>query len=352
MKDKVCLYIATHNITGKKYFGKTVKWFTQEDLQKNYHGSGVYWSKHKKKHGNKDVTMEIYQICSLNESDDDYVKPIALKFSEENDIVESKEWANLKDENGLDGGTEGDKRAEESKQKMSVAKLNKVVVRDALTNMIFSVSVDEFRLNDNLIAESKGKQRNKNKQCRHCLKFVYPSEEMYHFEYCYENPNRLSREVNCQHCGKLFKDNTGLKNHEMICKENPDRKIYNCQFCNSECATHRLKRQHEITCTQNENKELYFCQYCNKQIGTRGQLTNHETQCDLNTNSVVRIYFCQYCNKQFKKSKLNLSKHEKYYCEFNPNAKKPEFKCICGKIYTDNGNFAQHQKKCELRVNS
>lgn len=31
----VCLYIATHNITGKKYFGKTTKWFTLEDLQKN-----------------------------------------------------------------------------------------------------------------------------------------------------------------------------------------------------------------------------------------------------------------------------------------------------------------------------
>ena len=48
MEDKVTLYIATHNITGKKYFGKTVKWFTQEELQKNYRGSGKYWNKHKK----------------------------------------------------------------------------------------------------------------------------------------------------------------------------------------------------------------------------------------------------------------------------------------------------------------
>ncbi len=105
MKDTVTLYIATHNVTGKKYFGKTEKYFTEEDLQKNYHGSGKYWTRHLKKHGNKDVTMEIYQICSLNESDDDYVKPIALKFSEENNIVESDEWANLKDEDGLVGGT-------------------------------------------------------------------------------------------------------------------------------------------------------------------------------------------------------------------------------------------------------
>ena len=321
MENKVTLYIATHNITGKKYFGKTVKWFTQEELQKNYHGSGKYWNKHKKKHGNKEVTMEIYQICSLNESDDDYVVPIALKFSEENDIILSEKWANLEFENGLHGGATKDMMSKETTQKMSSAKLNKVVVRDTLTNMIFLVSVGEFNLNNNLIAESKGKQRSKNKQCHHCLKFVYPSEEMYHFDYCYEKSNRLSR-------------------------------ADNCQFCNNECTTHRLKRQHEITCTQNENKELYFCQYCDKQIGTRGQLTNHETQCDLNVNSIVRIYFCQYCNKEFKKSKLNLAKHEKYYCDLNPNAKKPEFKCTCGKIYTDKGNFTQHQKKCELRVNS
>lgn len=118
MKERVTLYIATHNITGKKYFGKTSKWFTSEDLQENYHGSGTYWSKHIKKHGD-DVTMEIYKICSLNENDDDYVKPIALSFSEENDIINSKEWANLMFENGLDGSSIGAKRSDETKIKIS-----------------------------------------------------------------------------------------------------------------------------------------------------------------------------------------------------------------------------------------
>ena len=117
MEDKVTLYIATHNITGKKYFGKTVKWFTTEDLQKNYHGSGKYWNRHKKKYGKKDVTMEIYQICSLNESDEDYVEQIALKFSEENNIVESEEWANLEFENGINGASPGRVVSVETKEK-------------------------------------------------------------------------------------------------------------------------------------------------------------------------------------------------------------------------------------------
>ena len=122
MEERVTLYIATHNITGKKYFGKTICYFTKEDLQKKYHGGGIYWNRHLNKHG-ADVSMEIYQICSLNESDEDYVVPIALKFSEENNIVKSEEWANEKYENGLDGGSEGYKHSKESKSKMSESQL-------------------------------------------------------------------------------------------------------------------------------------------------------------------------------------------------------------------------------------
>lgn len=148
MENKVTLYIATHNVTGKKYFGKTEKWFTKEDLQKNYHGSGKYWSKHKKKHGN-DITMEIYKICSLNESDVDYVKPIALKFSEENDIVKSKEWANEKFENGLDGNPAGKthpmygkKHTQESKDKISKSATGKTPSIE--TRKLISIKVKQY----------------------------------------------------------------------------------------------------------------------------------------------------------------------------------------------------------------
>jgi len=99
MKNKVTLYIATHNKTGKKYFGKTTRYFTEEDLQSKYHGSGTYWKRHLKKHGD-DVTMEIYGIYNIDE-----VKKVALQFSKENNIVEDYNiWANMRLEDGLDGG--------------------------------------------------------------------------------------------------------------------------------------------------------------------------------------------------------------------------------------------------------
>lgn len=87
------LYIKTHNKTGLKYFGKT----TSADPSL-YKGSGVYWLKHLKKHGNY-VTTEILGYYL----DEEKCRNDAITFSENNNIVESTEWANLKEER-LDGG--------------------------------------------------------------------------------------------------------------------------------------------------------------------------------------------------------------------------------------------------------
>ena len=89
------LYIKQHSITKLKYFGKT----TKEDPV-SYLGSGIHWKRHIKKHGTEHVKTLWYQSFQDEKSLIDY----ATKFSKENNIVESKEWANLKEENGLDGG--------------------------------------------------------------------------------------------------------------------------------------------------------------------------------------------------------------------------------------------------------
>jgi len=90
---RTALYIKTHNITGLKYFGKTIK-----DPFK-YKGSGIYWLSHLRKHG-ANCTTRILGYYENAETCTD----AAINFSKENDIVESKSWANLIDETGLDGG--------------------------------------------------------------------------------------------------------------------------------------------------------------------------------------------------------------------------------------------------------
>ena len=105
------LYIKTHNVTGLKYFGKTTK-----DPFK-YKGSGRHWLSHIKLHGN-DVTTEILGFYSSKE----LCKTAALKFSTDNNIVQSSQWANMIVENGLDGGKTirtYKPMSEESKNKLS-----------------------------------------------------------------------------------------------------------------------------------------------------------------------------------------------------------------------------------------
>lgn len=88
----IYLYIKTHNITGLKYFGKTIR-----KNYNTYRGSGTYWLRHIKKHG-YDVNTELVGCF-----DYENISEIAINFSIENNIVESEDWANLEIENGLDG---------------------------------------------------------------------------------------------------------------------------------------------------------------------------------------------------------------------------------------------------------
>lgn len=89
------LYIKTHK-TGLKYFGKTIK----DPFV--YKGSGVVWLRHIKKHGN-DVSTEVLNN-GLPFITPETLSEAALKFSKDNNIVKSTEWANLMDEDGLTGG--------------------------------------------------------------------------------------------------------------------------------------------------------------------------------------------------------------------------------------------------------
>lgn len=95
---KITLYVKTHNVTGLKYFGKV----SDRKDPFAYHGSGVYWKKHLKKHG-YDLTTEIVGVF---DSVDECSKA-AIQFSIDNNIVESDQWANLRIENGMDGAPAG-----------------------------------------------------------------------------------------------------------------------------------------------------------------------------------------------------------------------------------------------------
>ena len=87
------LYHKRHKLTGLNYFGKTIR------DPYTYHGSGVYWNSHLEKHGADIETVQVWEFNNIAEC-----SKFATDFSTINNIVESKDWANLIVENGTTGG--------------------------------------------------------------------------------------------------------------------------------------------------------------------------------------------------------------------------------------------------------
>lgn len=118
----IYLYVKRHSITGLKYFGKT-----ERSNPFKYNGSGKYWQRHINKYGKEHIqTIELYSF-----DNQELCTEFALKFSKDNNIIESKEWANLKQETGLDGGDTSLFRfytplSETAKAKMIQSKLGKI----------------------------------------------------------------------------------------------------------------------------------------------------------------------------------------------------------------------------------
>lgn len=89
----IYLYVKTHLVTGLKYLGQT-----QNPDPHSYPGSGMYWKLHLKKHGSL-YNTEILKECQ----DKDELRLWGLYYSNQWNVVESDEWANLTEEKGAGG---------------------------------------------------------------------------------------------------------------------------------------------------------------------------------------------------------------------------------------------------------
>lgn len=98
------LYIKQHTVTGKCYFGKTIK------NPETYNGSGTRWLRHLDVHGSHVDTLWFEQYTDANE-----LRRVALLLSATFDIVKSELWLNLIPENGFDGAGRFGPRTPEQK---------------------------------------------------------------------------------------------------------------------------------------------------------------------------------------------------------------------------------------------
>jgi hypothetical protein len=117
----IYLYVKTHNKTGLKYLGKTIK----KDPHK-YPGSGTYWRNHLKKHGHDYITV-ILKECQ----NEDELIFWGLNYSHLWNVIDSNEWANLKEEAGPHG-------------KQSVETINKRIEKNKGQIMFFQMN-DQYQ---------------------------------------------------------------------------------------------------------------------------------------------------------------------------------------------------------------
>jgi len=115
------LYLKKHDITKKLYLG-----WTTRDVE-TYSGSGIYWLKHLKKHGDFVSTVVLEQTEDINR-----LRSQGLFYSQLWDVADNPQFANLKEEDGVGG-----KYGAETRQKMSAGALRRIA-RDGAPSMAFT----------------------------------------------------------------------------------------------------------------------------------------------------------------------------------------------------------------------
>ena len=179
------LYIKQHRITGLKYFGKT----TKIDPVK-YPGSGKHWTPHIKKHGRDQVDTIWFQLFLIKEECTEY----AVRFSIENNIVSSKEWANQMIEDGLTGnGSPGRIPSLLSREIVSANNIkrlangthifaDKVFQKENARKMIEAGTHPVYKLQEKWVCNQCGKtgkglgQQAQHRNSKKCLEYDKPKE--------------------------------------------------------------------------------------------------------------------------------------------------------------------------------
>lgn len=319
----IYLYVKQHSETKLKYFGKT----TKSDPFK-YLGSGDHWIRHLKKHGKHVKTTEIWGF-----DDQSLCTAFALKFSAENNIVESKEWANKIPENGMDGGKNHEGMAS---------------VRDKNGNYKL-VPVQELQNNGEYVGVVKGTVTVKDKHGKN-------------YRVSLNDPRYLSGElVNNRAKMCYVTDSNG--NERWIKTRDYDKKIHtylrDCPF-NDYAGYAKTAKGAE--------KRKGKCYHLPEQIerarqlglSNKGKKATDETRKKLiesrkkflgNRASFKKECCCPTCNKKFIKKVNNNTQHNVFYCSkscaISMSRRTNKVSCPeCG-IEMDKSNFTKyHKPKC------
>lgn len=93
----------------------------------------------------------------------------------------------------------------------------------------------------------------------------------------------------CEHCGKAFKTNDGLKKHRF--SHMPDSKMFKCSICPKAFAIEYSLKEHMM---RHDGIKNYVCSLCGLRKTTKQELKRH-----MNFHTKEKQYPCEVCGKVF-----------------------------------------------------
>lgn len=202
--DSTYLYIKQHEITGLLYFGKTTS------DPHTYYGSGKYWSNHIKKHGKEHV---LTKWVSEPFTDKEDLVEFATFFSEEFNIVECKNWANLIFENGLDGFPVGTKHTHQTKIKMSNVQRGRIISETHKEKLSIAAKNRSKEVRDKVASSLRGRKQSEETIQKKIQSNSKPRGPYGKSEHCKNRPI-----LTCPHCHKNGKGGSMMRYHFNNCK--------------------------------------------------------------------------------------------------------------------------------------
>lgn len=206
-------YIKQHTVTGLKYFGKTTNITVTEG---SYRGGGKYWKLHIKKHGVEHVKT-IWKSDVFTDRNE--CIEFGLKFSSDNNIVNSNEWANLEPENGINGFVPG---ALSALRGRTLTEEHKQKLRDARSKQPSPTK--------GKILSSRGTTRSditKKKMSAAKIGKPSPKKGMANPGASIANKGIPKKKVECPNCGKIGAVTVWYKHHFDNCKHNQEKVTMN-----------------------------------------------------------------------------------------------------------------------------
>lgn len=204
------LMVKTHRITGLKYLCQTKR----SDPYK-YTGSGKYWKRHIKVHGNH-IDTQILRECQTKEE----LSELGRHYSNLYNIVESSEWANLKPETGQGGNIQ----TQESIAKGLKTRLERRgtlrTTGDDIGQKVMKTKLERYRTVNTATPESITKSINTKIQRYGSV--ITTEMKMKEMETNKRNGTGNYCRMICPHCGKESGKPNYTRSHGDKCKFKPE----------------------------------------------------------------------------------------------------------------------------------